>query len=308
MPRPPAARVAKSSLLSRYSQRLGAMVDRRDSQLALEAARREAELAARNAQASSRAKSEFLANMSHSLHTPLSTIIGFAEIMERELKGPLAPAYRDYARSIAESGRLLDSMVGDVLDMSAIETGRYRLTEAEVDVADTVNAVFRLIQGRAAAAGLFLQARLPKDLPRLYADAHALKQVVTNLVTNAIKFTKPGGHIYVLPGITEDGDFDIKVVDTGIGIDPSELDRVVLPFERIGDAMTRRQQGAGLGLAFVNALMRLHGGTLALQSKLGVGTIATVTFPRDRVGESAPADAPAEAAAAPAPPPGGTGR
>jgi signal transduction histidine kinase len=151
------------------------------------------------------------------------------------------------------------------------------------------------VQGRAAQAGLYLQARLPKDLPRLKADAKAFKQIVINLLSNAIKFTKAGGRIFVLPALTSEGELTIRIVDTGIGIKDGELARIVQPFERTGEAMTRTRPGAGLGLSLVKALMGLHAGTLQLQSKVGVGTIATVTFPRWRL-----LGAPAAAAPGPA--------
>ncbi|MGH7005167.1 MAG: sensor histidine kinase, partial [Alphaproteobacteria bacterium] len=277
------------SLLGRYTQRMGALVDRRASQTALEAGRKEAENAARSAMAASRAKTEFLANMSHELHTPLSSIIGFAEMMEREVVGPLPPVYRDYARNILESGRQLLGVVGDVLDMSQIEKGKYRLAETEIDIVTTLTALFRMMQGRAAQAGLYLQARLSKELPFLKADERAFKQIVSNLLSNAIKYTGPGGRIYVLPALTPEGDLSLRVVDTGVGINDSDLARILLPFERVGEALTRKEQGAGLGLSLVNALVGLHGGTLQLQSKVGVGTIATVTFPQARLVARAPA-------------------
>ncbi len=289
----------KGSLLSRYTQRMGALVDRRLSQIALEGARREAEGAAQNAMDASRAKTEFLANMSHELHTPLSTIIGFAEMMEREVLGPMPVTYREYAKNIGESGRQLLGVVSDVLDMSHIESGKYRLEESAIDIGETLTGLFRLVQGRAAQAGLYLQARVAKDLPRLKADAKAFKQIVINLLSNALKFTRAGGHIYVLPALTPDGDLSIRIVDTGIGIKDSDLARIVLPFERVGEAITRRQTGAGLGLALVHALMGLHGGTLQLQSKVGVGTVATVTFPHWRL-MKAPGTALGEAGLAPA--------
>jgi two-component system cell cycle sensor histidine kinase PleC len=291
----------RGSLLARYAQRMGALVDRRLSQIALEAGRKEAELAARTALAASRAKTEFLANMSHELHTPLSSIIGFAEMMEREVLGPMPPAYRDYAKNIFESGRELLGMVGDVLDMSQIEAGKYVLREAELDVAETLTAMFRLVQGRAAQAGLYLQARLPKDLPRLEADEKAFKQIIGNLLGNAIKFTNAGGRIYVLPAVAPEGELTIRVVDTGIGIKEGDLARILAPFERVGEAMTRRQPGAGLGLSLVNALIGLHGGTLQIQSKVGVGTVVTVSFPRWRLvaRPTASAAAPAGYVAAP---------
>jgi signal transduction histidine kinase len=290
----------KGSLLSRYTQRMGALVDRRLSQTALEAARREAEAAAETAMAASRAKTEFLANMSHELHTPLSSIIGFAEMMEHEMLGPMPIAYREYARNIVESGRQLLGVVGDVLDMSQIENGKYKLAETEIHIGETLTGIFRLVQGRAAQAGLYLQARIVKDLPRLRADEKAFKQIVVNLLSNAIKFTGPGGHIYVLPAVGEDGNLTIRVVDTGVGIKEADLARIMLPFERIGEAITRKKPGAGLGLALVNALVGLHGGTLQLQSKVGVGTIAAVTFPHWRL-MKAHGTALGEAGLAPAP-------
>jgi signal transduction histidine kinase len=284
----------KSSLLARYTQRMGVLVDRRLSQIALEGARKEAERAAQSATASSRAKTEFLANMTHELHTPLSSILGFAEMMEREVLGPMPVAYREYAKNIVESGRQLLGVVGDVLDMSQIETGKYRLEDAEIDIGETLTNLFRLVQPRAAQGGLFLQARLPKELPRLKADPKSFKQIIINLVSNALKFTNSGGHIYVLPAVTPEGDLAIRVVDTGVGIKEEDLARIVLPFERGGEAMTQRHAGAGLGLTLVNALIGLHGGALVLQSKLGVGTVAVVTFPHRRLLKApAPAGAPA---------------
>lgn len=292
----------KGSLLSRYTQRLGTLVDRRLSQIALEGARKEAEGAAQNALAASRAKTEFLANMSHELHTPLSSIIGFAEMMEREVLGPMPVTYREYAKNIVESGRQLLGVVSDVLDMSHIESGKYRLEESEIDISEMLTAIFRLVQGRAAQSGLYLQARVAKDLPRLKADPKAFKQIVLNLLSNALKFTKAGGHIYVLPALTPEGDLSIRVVDTGIGIKDGDLARITLPFERVGEALTRRQPGAGLGLTLVYALTGLHGGTLQLQSKVGVGTVATVTFPHWRL-MKAPGTALGEAGIAPPPQP-----
>ena len=273
----------KGSLLATYTQRMGALVDRRLSQVALEAARKEAEQSARKAIDNSRAKTEFLANMSHELHTPLSSIIGFAEMMEREVVGPVPPVYRDYAKNILDSGRQLLAMVDDVLDISQIESGAYALSEIELDLGATLAGIFRLFQGRAAQAGLYLQARLATDLPHLKADERAFKQIVSNLLSNAIKYTRAGGRIYVLPSVTPEGELSLRVVDTGIGMKESDLARIVLPFERLGEAMTRKQQGTGLGLTLVNALIGKHGGALHLQSKVGVGTMATVTFPAWRL-------------------------
>jgi signal transduction histidine kinase len=167
--------------------------------------------------------------------------------------------------------------------MAQVETGTYQLVDEEIDLAATLTAIFRLVQGRAAQAGLFLQARLPKDLPRLMADAKAFKQIVVNLLNNAIKFTNPGGRIYVLAALLPEGDLTLRVVDSGIGISERDIPRILLPFERVGEALTRKEQGAGLGLALVHGLVVLHGGTLVLQSKVGVGTVATVTFPRARL-------------------------
>lgn len=287
----------KGSLLARYTQRMGVLVDRRLSQIALEAGRKEAEAAARSAMEASRAKTEFLASMSHELHTPLSSIIGFAEMMDEERLGPMPPAYRGYAKNIADSGRRLLSIVCDVLDMSQIESGKYTLSEAEIDVAAVLGSVFRAVQGRAAQAGLLLQMSLTQGLPPLKADAKAFKQIVGNLLDNAIKYTNPGGSIFVLAALTAEGDFSLRVVDTGIGIKESDRARILLPFERLGESTTRAQNGVGLGLTLVNALVGLHGGTLGIESKVGVGTAVTMVLPRWRLAEPAAAAPEAEAAA-----------
>jgi signal transduction histidine kinase len=204
-------------------------------------------------------------------------------MMDQEVLGPMPPAYRGYAKNIAESGRQLLGVVSDVLDMSQIESGKYALAEDEIDIAEALAGTFRMLQGRAAQAGLYLQARVTKGLPRLKADAKAFKQIISNLLSNAIKYTNAGGRIFVLPATTPEGDLSIRVVDTGVGIKESDLQRILLPFERLGEAMTRKEPGAGLGLSLVNALIGLHGGTLQIQSKVGVGTVVTVTFPHWRL-------------------------
>jgi signal transduction histidine kinase len=287
----------KTSLLQSYSGRMGSMVDRRLAQIALEAARREAVISAEQARAHNRAKSEFLANVSHELHTPLSNIIGFAEMMQREVMGQLPAVYRDYARNIHDSGRQLLAMVGDILDMSQIEAGNYPLKEEACDLSEIVQSVFRVLQGRAAQAGLYLQARIAPGTPRLFADARALKQILINLISNSIKFTSAGGRVFVLPETLADGALAIRVVDTGIGIKEADLARILEPFERGADAPGGGKPGAGLGLTLVAAYVRAHGGKLGIQSKSGAGTIVTVTFPASRARPAAPV---LEAAAAPA--------
>ena len=223
-------------------------------------------------------------------------------MMEREVVGAMPPVYRDYAKNILESGRQLLALVDDVLDLSQIESGAYALSEIELDLGATLTGIFRLFQGRAAQAGLYLQARVPAGLPRLRADERAFKQIVSNLLSNAIKYTRAGGRIYVLPSVTPEGELSLRFVDTGIGMKESDLARIVLPFERLGDAMTRKHQGGGLGLTLVNALIVKHGGSLHLQSKVGVGTMATVTFPAGRLvpGAAPAAESTSEPKAAPA--------
>ncbi|BAE51654.1 sensor histidine kinase [Paramagnetospirillum magneticum] len=235
------------------------------------------------AERGNRAKNTFLANISHELRTPLNAIIGFSEMMKHEIFGPLEPAsYRTYVDDIHESGMHLLELINDILDMSKAEAGMTDLMEAAVHVPDLVRGAIRLLTRRAENAGITLSEDLPPTLPLLLADERRLRQVILNLGSNAVKFTDDGGAVTIGAKVTEAG-FIITVADTGIGMTPEELLRVMEPFVQADTRLSRKYEGSGLGLPLAKALICAHGGTLHLDSQPGRGTVATVTFPPSRI-------------------------
>lgn len=252
------------------------ITERKRVEAHLRRAKEEAELA-------SRTKTEFLANISHELRTPLNAIIGFAEILNGQIFGTLGdPRYVDYAADIRDSGQHLLNLINDVLDVSKIEFGKVELNEEPVDVAAVVQSCMRLMRDRAEEAGLELYAELPPDLPFLQADVRRLKQILLNLMSNAVKFTPVGGRVVIRGALQRDG-LSIAVADTGIGIAPNDLEKALRPFGQIDSRMTRKYQGSGLGLPLTKSMIELHGGRLLLESELGRGTTATIWLPRERV-------------------------
>lgn len=236
----------------------------------LEAARAEAE-------AQSAGKSRFLAHMSHELRTPLNAVIGFSDVMRQRLFGPLPDRYADYAVSIHEAGRHLLDLINDVLDVSKIEAERYELQIERFDAREVVSAALALVRIQADDKGVLLSALLPDRPVPVAADRRALKQMTVNLLANAVKFTPSGGAVTV--GAEALGEvLELTVADTGVGIAPEDLARLGRPYEQAGDA-EQRAQGAGLGLALVRSLAKLHGGVLALDSTPGEGTAAVVRLP-----------------------------
>jgi two-component system cell cycle sensor histidine kinase PleC len=223
-------------------------------------------------------KSQFLANMSHELRTPLNAIIGFSDMMKGQLLGPIGSVrYIEYARDIHSSGTHLLSLINDVLDMSKIEAGRYTIHPEPLDAAEMLRTCERLVRVRASEAGVALGIAAAQELP-LSADARALKQILLNLLTNAIKFTPSGGSVSQSAGRENDG-IVFRVSDTGCGIPAEDLPRIGRRFEQVDNALTRKGEGTGLGLALCRALVDLHGGTLTLESTVGVGTTVTVWLP-----------------------------
>ena len=250
-------------------------VQERDVQLT--SAKERAELA-------DRAKSEFLANMSHELRTPLNAIIGFSEIIKDETFGPVGSTrYRDYAVDIHDSGQHLLDLINDILDLSKVESGTDELREEDIQIHELVGSVMALVKGRAATGGVELEIVLEDDLPMLRVDKRKLKQILVNLLTNAIKFTLPGGTVTLRAWCCVDDGHVFQVVDTGIGIALEDIPKALAPFQQIDSALNRKYEGTGLGLPLTKCLVELHGGSLDLQSQVGVGTTVTARFPAQRI-------------------------
>jgi PAS domain S-box-containing protein len=249
---------------------------RKQAEEAMTSAREAAELA-------NRSKSEFLATMSHELRTPLNAIIGFSEIIEQQLLGPVGQdQYCEYAHDINESGKHLLQLINDILDVARLEVGRVALREEVTDPAALVQAGLGMVRERAQAGQVTLETALPGNLPQLWADPRRLKQVLVNVLGNAVKFTPPGGTVTIRVTADASG-LAIAVTDTGIGIAPEDLAKVMAPFGQVDSGMARRYDGSGLGLPLSRKLMDLHGGALSLESRLGAGTTVTLRFPADRL-------------------------
>jgi PAS domain S-box-containing protein len=239
----------------------------------------EVKAAQERAESANKAKSRFLANMSHELRTPLNAVIGFTDMMRQRTFGPLGnERYEEYATLIYDSGQLLLDLISDMLDMAKIEAGKLELNLEHVDLGGTVEDCVRMLRDRAENSGLELTLSIPKEPVFLAADKRAVKQVLLNLLTNAIKFTPAGGHVGVSVR-SGAGNATVSVRDTGIGIPASDIERLGNPFEQVnGDPMLAKS-GSGLGLALVRALMEKHGGTLKIESEEGIGTDVRVSFP-----------------------------
>ncbi len=250
---------------------------RKRDEEALVAAKEQAELA-------SRAKSEFLANMSHELRTPLNSIIGFSQMLEEQVLGPIGrKRYREYAGNIHHSGDHLLELISDILDISKIEAGETDLDEEAMDVDATIEERVRMMGERAETAGVEVSLDVPNDFPGLFADRRRLKQIVLNLLSNSVKFTPAKGRVTVQARLDGDDAIVIKVRDSGVGIPEEELISVMQPFTQVRkDAHESGQPGTGLGLSLVNSLTKLHGGDVVIESALEEGTTVTVKLPPER--------------------------
>jgi len=236
------------------------------------------------ADAANRAKSRFLANMSHELRTPLNAIIGFAEVIHSQFKGPVGnPQYIDFARSIHESGRHLVGIINDILDLSKVEAGRVELEEGATTITSLIDQADVLMRHAIDDAQLTLEVSIEPDLPEILVDRRKLDQVLLNVMSNAVKFTKSGGRIRIEGRRASDGGIAIRVTDTGIGIDEDELKEVLKPFVQSREAERRKVQGTGLGLPLSDQLMKLHSGSMSLSSERGTGTTVTLYLPPSRV-------------------------
>ena len=243
-------------------------------------------IAKEGAEAANRAKSEFLANMSHEFRTPLNAIIGFSEVLKREIFGPLAVRYRSYAVDIFESGHHLLGLINDVLDMSKLEAGQMQLYEEDISLGDAIEASIRLVAPQAEKAKVRLSASLDPAAEFIRADDRRLRQVFINLLSNAVKFTPEGGDVRVTSRATENG-VTIAVNDTGIGMRPEEIPTAMESFGQIDSTLSRKYQGTGLGLPLAKRLVEMHGGSLMIASTVNVGTTVTIVLPPTRVGFAA---------------------
>ena len=263
------------------------ITERKQTEDALRRAQMEAEIA-------NRAKSQFLANVSHELRTPLNAIIGFSEIMNGELMGPLgSPTYREYASDIHESGRHLLAIINDILDLSRVEAGQTALNESMIEVQKLVAACLILVRGKAHAGGLTISVEAPPAVPEIVGDERLLKQTLLNLLSNAIKFTPKGGAIRISIKATPSG-VEIAVMDSGIGMSKSELEKVAKPFVQLENWLVRKYEGTGLGLSIAKAFCELHGGRLEMVSAPGQGTTATIHLPASRIAANANVRIPAQ--------------
>ncbi len=226
------------------------------------------------------AKSRFLANMSHELRTPLNAIIGFSEMIESQMLGPIFnEKYLEYATSIRESGHHLLDLISDILDMSKIEAGKHTLDLEELNIADIVSRAINMVQGRANEEGVRIRGADDDNLDiDIIGDRRALTQIMLNLLSNAVKFTPNSGSVWI-ECYKRDEYFSVKICDTGIGIPPNKLASVLRPFEQVSSHYTREHEGTGLGLSITKELVELHGGTIHIESTVGTGTTVTVRLP-----------------------------
>lgn len=244
------------------------------------AAQRDLYRAKEEAEAANRSKSSFLAHMSHELRTPLNAILGFSEVMAHETLGPLDNAqYRDYVRHIHSSGGHLLALINDLLDLSKIEAGKLELWEEVVDLRALFERCRVFVGEPAHHKGLMLSIAVDPRLTAVTCDARKIKQVVVNLLSNAVKFTPAGGHVDLEAQVDDGGDVVIRVCDNGVGIAAHDLKHVMAPFGQARQALIRNSEGTGLGLPLSKALVELHGGSLTLDSRQGVGTTVTVRLP-----------------------------
>jgi two-component system cell cycle sensor histidine kinase PleC len=273
-----ALKTHEEKLIDSEQRQIATIADLRASQQRLaELAEKYAEEKTRAEEANA-AKSKFLANMSHELRTPLNAIIGFSEIMESGMFGPLgAEKYNEYCNDIHDSGQYLLDVINDILDMSKIEAGRIRLDFEDLDLDTLLAESMRVVSSKAEEKELEVVSRLAPGL-QLRADRRAIKQIALNLLSNAVKFTPAGGTITVR-GRMSDGFVTLGIADSGIGIGRDALTRLGRPFEQVESQLTKSHQGSGLGLAIAKSLVELHGGCMRIRSRLGTGTLVVVRLP-----------------------------
>lgn len=270
------ARQAKTSLIERYSSQLGSAITRHRAETAMLAAKVDAELA-------NRAKSEFLANMSHELRTPLNAIIGFSDLLRLGTAGgELTPKQAEYSGHINSAGNHLLAIINDILDFAKIEQGHIDLDLKAVEPAEIVQSCSMFLVQRTRSSGQILNVICPPVIARVITDERRLRQVLINLLSNATKFTPRGGQIDLTAEATLEGGVKFVVRDTGAGMTPAELAKAMTPFGQVQNAYSRASEGCGLGLAIVDALCKRLGATFKIESEPGIGTAASIAYPRTK--------------------------
>jgi signal transduction histidine kinase len=232
------------------------------------------------AEAASRAKSEFLANMSHELRTPLNAIIGFSTIMRSGMYGQLNEKYAEYAGNVCNSGTHLLAIINDILDLAKAESNKLELRQEDVDIARVVAMSSTIVREMADKAGVNYDVTLADVLPHVRADSARLRQILINLLGNAVKFTPSGGKVSLSAEATPDGGLQFRISDTGIGIPHDKIEVAMSPFGQIDSRLARRFEGTGLGLPLTKRLVEMHGGSFELSSEPGRGTLVTVRLPK----------------------------
>lgn len=267
----------KDSLISEFSDHFGIAVTRQKSSVALHAAKAEAELA-------SKAKSEFIANMSHELRTPLNAVIGFSEMLRSKTSNN-PERVREYAGYINEAAEHLLALISSILDVSKIQAGKLQVERRYFDPDPIVRSCLLITEAKAREKGIAVKTSLPDEPLSLYADPLRLKQVLINLMSNAVKFTPDNGQvtIAVLPG--PNGTMSIEISDNGVGMTASEIETALRPFGQVDQGFNKKYEGTGLGLPISAALVGLHGGRLTVESDKGKGTRVTVLLPKSAPGQ-----------------------
>jgi len=234
------------------------------------------------AETANRTKSEFLANMSHELRTPLNAIIGFSDVIQSRMFGPISDRYREYAGNILTSGNHLLGLINEVLDLSKLEAGQLELHEENVDLLDIVSISLRFVESQAKKSKVNLSQVMDEKARFIRADERRLRQAVVNLLSNAVKFTPAGGSVRVVCAHTDSGIL-IVVSDTGVGMASADIPKAMEPFGQVDSKLSRKYEGTGLGLPLAKDLIELHGGSLTVESQVNVGTTVTITLPPERI-------------------------
>jgi signal transduction histidine kinase len=260
--------------MAEYSSLLADSVLRHKAWFAEHTARIETQLA-------STVKSEFIANMSHELRTPLNTVIGFAKLLGEHQKRALADAeVVEYADLIRDAATHLLAVINDILDMSKMQSGKYTLDAGEVELDEILQAALASFRPTAVEVGITLGGQIDRHLPMVKGDPAKLRQVFTNLIGNALKFTPPGGSVTIEAGTGAGGGATVRVRDTGLGMTREEIAVALTPFGQVDASRSRWREGTGLGLPIAKALVQLHGGRLEIRSAKTLGTEVTVVLPQ----------------------------